>query len=179
MLTIGKLARQFGLSRSTLLYYDRIGLLKPSGRSPANYRIYNAGDARRLERICLYRKAGLALSDIAAALDAGSGTLALVLEQRLSSLNHQISALRRQQHLIVSLLQGLNAVGSIRIMDKASWVRLLRAAGMDDDDMRAWHRAFEQISPEAHQHFLVSLGLPVREVKAIQERSRRSAAKAT
>ena len=40
MLTIGKLARKFDLSRSTLLYYDRIGLLKPSGRTRANYRVY-------------------------------------------------------------------------------------------------------------------------------------------
>ena len=34
-LTIGRLARQHGLSRSTLLYYDRIDLLHPSGRSSA------------------------------------------------------------------------------------------------------------------------------------------------
>ena len=30
MLTVGVLARRFGLARSTLLYYDRSGLLRPS-----------------------------------------------------------------------------------------------------------------------------------------------------
>ncbi len=171
MLTIGKLARQHGLSRSTLLYYDRIGLLTPAGRTPANYRVYTAGDARRLERICLYRKAGLGLSAIATALDAGNGSLAGVLERQLSDLNHRISGLRRQQHLIVSLLKGLDADGPVRIMDKQNWVRLLRAAGMNDEAMHDWHQAFEQISPEAHQHFLISLDLPAREVTAIRKKA--------
>jgi hypothetical protein len=41
MLTIGRLAERFGLSRSTLLYYDSIELLSPSARSDANYRLYS------------------------------------------------------------------------------------------------------------------------------------------
>ncbi len=40
MITIGRLARRFGLSRSTLLYYDSIGLLSPSTRSAKDYRLY-------------------------------------------------------------------------------------------------------------------------------------------
>ena len=43
-LTVGRLARRFGLARSTLLYYDRIGVLRPSARSAAGYRLYDAGD---------------------------------------------------------------------------------------------------------------------------------------
>jgi hypothetical protein len=39
---------------------------------------------------------------------------------------------------------------------------------MDDDAMGDWHQAFEQLSPEAHQHFLESLGLPAVEVRAIR-----------
>ena len=38
--TIGQLGRQFGISRSSLIYYDKIGLIKPSARSEANYRLY-------------------------------------------------------------------------------------------------------------------------------------------
>ena len=45
--TITRLAKQFKLSRSTLLYYDRIGLLRPSGRSPSNYRLYTGSDRQR------------------------------------------------------------------------------------------------------------------------------------
>ena len=59
--TVGALGRRFGLSRSALLYYDQIGLLVPSARSSAGYRLYTEEDAQRLERICLFRNAGLAL----------------------------------------------------------------------------------------------------------------------
>ncbi len=55
-MTIGELSRKFELSRSTLRYYDRIGLLPPSGSTAANYRIYTEKDVQRLEKICLYRK---------------------------------------------------------------------------------------------------------------------------
>ena len=66
MLTIGRLARRFSLSRSTLLYYDSIGLLRPSGRSPANYRLYTERDRRRLELICRYREAGVPMLPVVA-----------------------------------------------------------------------------------------------------------------
>ncbi|NIA27295.1 MAG: MerR family DNA-binding transcriptional regulator [Desulfobulbaceae bacterium] len=36
MLTISKLAKRFGLSRATILYYEREGLLDPAGRATSN-----------------------------------------------------------------------------------------------------------------------------------------------
>ena len=55
-LTISALARRFGLSRSALLHYDRIGLLSPSGRSLAGYRCYSEADADRLRAIQTFRR---------------------------------------------------------------------------------------------------------------------------
>ena len=70
MITVSRLARQFNLSRSTLLYYDRIGLLRPSDRSRSNYRLYTREDRKRLEKICHYRAIGLPLKAIQRILDA-------------------------------------------------------------------------------------------------------------
>ena len=69
MLTVTKLARRCGLSRSTLLYYESIGLLRPAQRSVGNYRCYGEQDAERLRQICFYRDAGLKLEDVRAVLD--------------------------------------------------------------------------------------------------------------
>jgi DNA-binding transcriptional MerR regulator len=169
MITIGKLARKFKLSRSTLLYYDRIGLLTPSGRTPSNYRLYTHNDARRLEKICLFRQAGLDLKAIAATLLATEGSVAEILEEQVDRLNQKIQSLHRQQHLIVGLLKELRREDvPVKVMDKQSWVRLLKSAGMDEKAMGNWHQAFEQLSPEAHQHFLESLGIPADEVSAIR-----------
>jgi DNA-binding transcriptional MerR regulator len=47
-LKIGELARRTGLTVRTLHHYDAIGLLKPSARSDAGYRLYDRNDVARL-----------------------------------------------------------------------------------------------------------------------------------
>ena len=94
MFTIGRLAKQYGLSRSTLLYYDSIGLFKPTSRGNGEYRLYSRADAERLEQIRTYRKAGLKLKDIKLILDAPDNDLTAILENRLEELNREIEALR-------------------------------------------------------------------------------------
>lgn len=175
MTTIRQLAAAFGLTRSTLLYYDRIGLLRPDYRTSAGYRLYNAADRTRLAAICRYRAAGLPLERIGALLDEPARSRTAVrraLHQRLTALNHEIAALRRQQQVVVDLLGPARGPRRTRIMTKERWVALLRAAGMDDADMRQWHVAFERQSPEAHRDFLESLGLSAAEIRRIRRASR-------
>lgn len=173
MHTVGRLARRYGLSRSTLLYYDRIGLLSPSERSEAGYRLYSDRDVARLERILLFRDIGLPLEAIGSLLDSAPGSAGEALEERLLRINREISNLRRQQELILQLLQDREAGRRSRVMDKAGWTELLRATGLNDDDMARWHAEFERVAPEAHQDFLESLGIGSEEIAAIRDRARR------
>ena len=174
MYTISQLAKRFGLSRSTLLYYDSIGVLSPSGRSSSGYRLYRENEAERLEKICLYRQTGVSLKEIRRLLTPGQSEKAQILERRLLDLNREISELRRQQAVIVNLLQNQLLRKATRVLDKAMWVKMLAAAGLDEEGMLEWHRAFEADAPEAHQDFLESLGLAPPEIKRIRARSRRS-----
>lgn len=170
--TIGQLAKRAGLSRSTLLYYDRIGLLSPGERSPAGYRLYDQADLARLERIRTYRAVGLSLEHIRNLLEVDSSdTLTQALETRLVTLNCEIQALREQQRLVIDLLGQVPALVQGRVMDKATWTALLREAGLDDAAMHRWHEAFERAMPEAHQDFLESLGLEPAEVTRIRQLS--------
>jgi DNA-binding transcriptional MerR regulator len=169
MLTISQLARRFGLSRSTLLYYDSIGLLSPSERSAANYRLYSEADVERMELIDAYRRAGLPLSDIITVLSSDRGVLTERLEARLRATNREIADLRRQQRMIVDLMRSDVSLRESRSIDKDGWVAVLRATGMSDADMRRWHVEFERLSPGAHHDFLESLGIADDEI----ERTRR------
>jgi len=171
VLTIGQLARRFGVSRSTLLYYDSIGLLRPSARSAANYRLYDDADVARMERIDLYRRVGVPLSGIGRVLDSGGGALREVLEARLRRLDEEIGALRGQQRLVARLLPG-SVDDRTRPLDKQGWIAVLRATGLDDAAMRRWHVEFERLSPEGHAEFLVSLGIDGAEVGRIRQWSR-------
>ncbi|HEY0946444.1 MAG TPA: MerR family transcriptional regulator [Opitutaceae bacterium] len=176
MTTIRQLAAEFGLTRSTLLYYDRIGLLRPDYRTSAGYRLYNDADRARLAAICRYRTAGLTLERIAPLLDEAARPRSAVqtaLHERLTALNREIAALRRQQQVVVKLLGPTRHARRTRIMTKERWVALLRAAGMDDAEMQRWHEAFEAQSPEAHRDFLESLGLSAAEIRRIRRASRR------
>jgi DNA-binding transcriptional MerR regulator len=168
MHTIGRLAKRFGLSRSTLLYYDRIGLLQPSARGNGRYRYYTDEDAQRLEQICTYRMAGLPLRDIKLVLDCSENTLAQVLEQRLEDLNQDIQCLREQQALIIGLLKNNELFERIGVMNKQTWTSLLSAAGFSIEDMRRWHIDFERLSPEKHLRFLKFLCIPDEEIELIR-----------
>jgi DNA-binding transcriptional MerR regulator len=165
---ISELARMFGLSRSTLLYYDRIGLLRPSERSRANYRVYSNADRKRLDQICRYRRTGMPLETITAVLAAPRQKTVRALEQRLDALNREIQGLRAQQQTIVDLLKDASLLAGTRVLDKQRWVAVLRGAGLDDAAMCQWHVAFERMSPEAHQDFLESLGIDAVEIAEIR-----------
>jgi DNA-binding transcriptional MerR regulator len=68
-LTVGQLAERFGVSVRTLHHYDEIGLLAPSGRSVADYRLYTEADVVRLQQVVVYRRLGFALKAIGLLLD--------------------------------------------------------------------------------------------------------------
>jgi DNA-binding transcriptional MerR regulator len=170
--SISTLGRLFGLSRSTLLYYDRIGLLPPSGRTYSGYRCYTEKDRKRLERIRHFREAGLTLEDIRACLASGGRPGAKLIEKRLRQMGEEIRGLRSKQRLLAVML----ARASVRpppTVDKRMWVQMLRAAGMDNQAMARWHAEFERRAPDEHQEFLLSLGIPEKEILHIREWSRR------
>jgi DNA-binding transcriptional MerR regulator len=176
-MTIGRLAARFGLSRSTLLYYDRIGLLQPSGRSEAGYRRYTELDAAELARICLYRQTGLSLERIRALRggEAAQGETAAALEEQLRRIAGQMGDLRRRQQLIVKLIDKPRLLEEQSPMNRERWTRLLRAAGFSEEALLEWHADFERSEPGEHQRFLEFLNIPDADISQIRETARRSA----
>lgn len=97
---VGELARAAGLTVRTLHYYEEVGLLVASGRSPAGHRLYFDEDVERLYRICLLRRLGLPLDQIARTLDDPAWSLHSALEAHLSALEQRLEATARlRSHL--------------------------------------------------------------------------------
>jgi DNA-binding transcriptional MerR regulator len=166
--TVGKLAKKFGLSRSTLLYYDSIGLLSPESHRKGEYRTYSEADERRLAQICKYRKAGISLHDIGKILDSPETSLASALHRRFDELNNEIDKLHEQQKVIADLLQNPEMLKNSAVMNKEHWVFILKSSGYSETEMRNWHIGFERTSPESHHRFLKYLGLAKDEIREIQ-----------
>jgi DNA-binding transcriptional MerR regulator len=174
VVTVSALARSSGLSRSALLYYDRLGLLKPVRRSRSGYRLYSPAELERLEQICLFRQMGIPLKDMKRLLDKTGGNSSMeILQRRLRVLGREIANLRRQQRYIVELLKQKQIQQGVEMINKERWVEIMQAAGLKEQDMHNWHIQFEKMEPEAHQEFLESLGIKPAEINKIREWSRR------
>ncbi len=174
MWTVSQLARRCSLSRSTLLYYESIGLLKPAARSTGNYRRYGEQELRHLEQICLYRNAGLKLSDIRSIVSRTGGDAEQVLRRRLVELNREIQMLRTHQRAILRLMQNKKAFRKVKNMTKDRWVAIMKASGFSEADMHRWHIEFEKSAPEDHQLFLEFLHIAPEQVRSIREWSRKA-----
>jgi DNA-binding transcriptional MerR regulator len=70
-LTIGQLAKQFGVSTRSLRYYEEHGLITPLGRTEGKYRLYDGTTApKRVKAILALQSLGYSLHDIATMLTA-------------------------------------------------------------------------------------------------------------
>lgn len=102
LLTVGQVADRFGITVRTLHHYDAIGLVTPSERSWADYRLYSRDDVQRLARVVLLRRLEMPLGDIAEVLDDGA---ALTVQ------------LRRRREAVIARLDELS--GLVRAIDTA------------------------------------------------------------
>jgi DNA-binding transcriptional MerR regulator len=172
MMTVTTMARRFGLSRSTLLYYESTGLLRRPPRTTGNYRAYTDQDEQRLQQICVYRHVGLSLAAFRTVLDRPGGGASAVLERRLVEIDAEIEALRGHQRDILRLLQRSRTFRRNQMITKDTWVAIMKATGFSEADMHRWHAEFEKSAPAEHQEFLEFLHIPTPEITKIREWSR-------
>jgi len=108
MRRIGEVAAATGLTVRTLHHYDEIGLLAPSGRSEAGYRLYADDDVRRLYRIVAFRRLGFALGEIGALLDGEGADPRAVVRAQLERLDAEAAAREALRGRLVRLLDALD-----------------------------------------------------------------------
>lgn len=94
LMKVGELAHSTGLTVRTLHHYDEIGLLKPSGRSEAGYRLYDERDIARLHGIQALRQMGLSLAEIGALYEGRGAAPQAVVERQLRAIDAEISRAR-------------------------------------------------------------------------------------
>lgn len=69
MRTVKEISDLTGISVRTLHYYDEIGLLKPTEKSDAGYRLYDDKALETLQQILFFREFDISLKEIKAVLD--------------------------------------------------------------------------------------------------------------
>lgn len=92
-LTVGQVADELGVTVRTLHHYDEIGLVSPSDRSAAGYRLYTESDLQRLTNVVVYRRLGFPLEEIRALLEASGADLRAHLARQREAVVGRLSEL--------------------------------------------------------------------------------------
>lgn len=160
---VGEVAKLTGVSVRTLHHYDRIGLLVPSARSAAGYRLYAEVELLRLQQILTLRYLGFALRQIGGILDRPDFDLVASLRIQRGAVRDRISDLERVEAVLAEALDRRLATG------EWSWELVLAAAaavqhglaqavkGADMSDyytpeqMKQFEQVATQVSPEERQ----------------------------
>lgn len=121
-LTIGELAKAADVPISTVRYYERAEILKPSGRSAGNYRVYSEHELERLRFIRAAQATGFTLEDIKALLrPAACGKVQGLIEERLCEAGERMKELRHVDRVLrASLKECLahEATGRCKVVDR-------------------------------------------------------------
>lgn len=105
-MTIGELARAAGVPASTVRYYERAGLLRPTGRSGSNYRLYTREELKRLGFIRAAQATGFTLAHVRQLLrPAPCGRVQGMIEERLGDVSAQMAELRHVQRVLHHALE--------------------------------------------------------------------------
>lgn len=129
LIQVGELARRAGITVRTLHHYEQTGLLLPSARSAAGYRLYALADVQRLHMIQTLAKAGLELAEIRGFLEQESLTLAQLLDAQIRLLDAQLRSIDTLRDRLVALRSGLSADAA---PDLESWLQTLELMNMYD-----------------------------------------------
>ncbi len=111
-LKIGELAARGGVSRDTIRFYEREGLLPRAQRTPALYRVYGGEDEGRLLFIRQAQALGLTLDDIRELVrleqlrtPGECRRVARLLRDRIEAIDRKISELRAFRRQLVESLE--------------------------------------------------------------------------
>lgn len=145
---IKEFAALTGTTVRALHYYDRLGLLRPSGRRPNGYRVYTQADLLRLEQIVALKFLGLPLREIGRILASPSLTLPKSLQVQAGILDEEVRRLDRAARAVRQVVKHLEA-GEKTNLKKI--IQVIKEIQMSDEKKKDWAERF--YTPEEMKEF--------------------------
>ena len=100
MMTVKEIAELTHISARTLHYYDEIGLLEPTAKSEAGYRLYDDKDLETLQQILFFREFDIPLKEIKALMNSPVFDRNQILQMQRKML---VAKKERMERLIASI----------------------------------------------------------------------------
>lgn len=163
MRTVKEISDLTGISVRTLHYYDEIGLLKPTAKSDAGYRLYDDKALETLQQILFFREFDIPLKEIKAVIENPVLERNQILQMQKKMLTAKKERLERLIVSIDRILKGDNNM-NFEVFSKTELEDMYNAmaANMSDEQkavfiehygsMDEWKKSFlENASSEAVQ----------------------------
>ncbi len=167
LLKVGELARHSGLTVRTLHHFDEIGLLKPSARSEAGYRLYSRDDVARLHGIQALRHLGLPLKEIGTMLAGDGRALPMIVARQIRALDHEITQATELRARLALMMARFSAGTQPEMADWLASLEMMAtyARYFSADEIRRildnWHRVeAEWPALEAETRQMMASGVP-------------------
>ena len=104
------LIRMFSITRKTLFYYDKAGLLKPVDRiGQIRVKVYDEEGYNRMEKLMQYRDAGLKIEEIRLLLNEDRFNKAEIFRKALNRLEDDFAARRQEIANLHRLIEAYKA----------------------------------------------------------------------
>lgn len=138
----GEFAQKAAVTERTLRYYDRVGLLSPTGYTEAGYRLYTEADLLRLQQILALKFLGFSLDEVKACLRIGPTALQESLAQQKAMM-----LARREQ--LDTIIQAIDETEKLLRINQQEWdaiVHVIRVIQMtQNNDWRQKYLTEEQL----------------------------------
>lgn len=111
-MNIGEAARASGVTAKMIRYYESIGLITPTARTEAGYRVYRERDLHGLRFVRQARRLGFALEDIRRLLalwhdrERSSADVKAIATQHVAELDRRINELTAMRDTLMHLAHG-------------------------------------------------------------------------
>lgn len=156
MYSITEVSQKIGVARSTLLYYERLGIISPRRLAKNSYRRYSEQDVTHLIVLRQLQQAGFSLEECQQVLNGNIDST--LIEQHLVRIKQELQQMKVTQQLLQSLYKHQTG----KQMDHSA----------SKQQLQQWHHDFEQLSADAHVQWLRQMGFSEKEIFHIRWVSR-------
>ncbi len=117
MKSVKEVCELTGVTRKTLFYYDKIGLLKPSYRKgPQRQKLYNAKAIKRLCIIRILKEAGFRIEEIKTFLEENNKQEEIIERVKKNNQNN-LMKIEKSMNLIEKIYNRINTINDMEIED--------------------------------------------------------------
>jgi DNA-binding transcriptional MerR regulator len=138
----GEFAQVAAVTERTLRYYDKVGLLSPSGYTEAGYRLYTNEDLLRLQQILALKFLGFSLAEIKAYLQVDPA----ILQESLAVQRAMMQERREQLDAIIQAIEETEKALQTGLTDWDSLAHVIQVIQMtQQNDWRKKYLTDEQL----------------------------------